>query len=85
MATTVKLSLAQRRERWCGQVWDLIRAERYAEAVKMMTECRNFGRSRGWINSCAWFEGEDHELAERENGYARWLAIQSMIWFGREC
>jgi hypothetical protein len=81
-----RLSAAERRIRWQEQVWDLVKAERNFEAVQMMTECRDLGRSRGWQGSCEWFAANLVPTPEPEQaeGYAHWLAIQALIWFGRE-
>jgi hypothetical protein len=89
---TGKINAAERRERYVDQLNDLMTVQRHAEMIIMMSECRNFGRSRGWLHSCAWFEGErDHaaategmHTAEENNNHDRWLAVQSLIWFSRE-
>ena len=87
-ATAPRLTAAERRVRWAAQVWDLVKAERNFEAVEMLTECIGLGRSRGWQGACHWFaEHLTRAMLEPPSDaeeYARWLAIQSLIWFGRE-
>lgn len=72
-----------RREQWTGQVWDLIRAERFAEARDMMNEARDLGRGSKWQDAVAWFVDADKATPFDEAG-DRWLSIQGMIWFSRK-
>ncbi len=97
---TGKLTATERRHRYVDQLNDLLTIHRYTEMIILMTECRQYGRSRGWLGSCNWFEnqgsglliGDDREwrrirpfyATASGEDYVRWVAVQSLVWFARE-